>query len=153
MINHVTLMGRLTRNPEIRYTQNNKPVASYTLAVDRGFKDQNGNSITDFIPCVAWGKIAGFAQDYLYKGTLIAVEGRLEQRNWTDKTVISALRMRLLFPSIIFVKARLQQLPTNVHRIRQTVPHLRRAMTSRKCLTMEKYRSDWRSRKWIITNW
>lgn len=85
MINHVTLMGRLTRNPEIRYTQNNKPVASYTLAVDRGFKDQNGNSITDFIPCVAWGKIAGFAQDYLYKGTLIAVEGRLEQRNWTDK--------------------------------------------------------------------
>ena len=84
-MNHSVLMGRLTRDPEIRYTQTNIPVAAYTLAVDRGYKDQQGNPITDFLPCVAWDKRATFAQDHLHKGMKIVVEGRMESRKWTDK--------------------------------------------------------------------
>lgn len=85
MLNHVVLMGRLTRDPEIRYTQTNIPVASYSLAVDRGYKDQSGKSLTDFIPCVAWDKRATWAEQYLYKGMLIAVDGQLQQRTWADR--------------------------------------------------------------------
>ena len=85
MINSIILMGRLTRDPDIRYTQSQMPVAQYTLAVDRGYKNQDGKSTADFIPCVAWDKRADFARDYLHKGQLIAVEGRLQTRSWEDK--------------------------------------------------------------------
>lgn len=76
-MNKVILIGRLVADPEIRYTQSGKAVASYRLAVDRPFK-QDGQQEADFINCVAWGKTGEFAGNYLHKGTKIAVEGRIQ---------------------------------------------------------------------------
>jgi len=76
-VNKVILIGRLVADPEIRYTQSGKAVASYRLAVDRPFK-QDGQQEADFINCVAWGKTGEFAGNYLRKGTKIAVEGRIQ---------------------------------------------------------------------------
>ena len=76
-MNKVILIGRLVADPEIRYTQSGKAVASYRLAVDRPFK-QDGQQEADFINCVAWGKTGEFAGNYLHKGTKIAIEGRIQ---------------------------------------------------------------------------
>lgn len=76
-MNKCILIGRLTADPEIRYTQSQKPVASYRLAVDRVFKNE-GQPDADFISCVAWGNNAEFCQKYLHKGMKIAVEGRIQ---------------------------------------------------------------------------
>lgn len=76
-MNKVILIGRLVADPEIRYTQSGKAVASYRLAVDRPFK-QDGQQEADFINCVAWCKTGEFAGNYLRKGTKIAVEGRIQ---------------------------------------------------------------------------
>ena len=78
-------MGRLTRDPEIRYTQNNLPVASFTLAVDRDFKSGSGEKETDFINCVAWRNTAEFVGKYFTKGSAAIVAGRLQIRSYTDK--------------------------------------------------------------------
>ena len=83
-MNKVILIGRLAADPEIRFTQSNKCVASYRLAVDRAFKSE-GQSDADFIGCVAWGKNGEFCQKYLHKGMKIAVEGRIQTRNYDDK--------------------------------------------------------------------
>ena len=77
-------MGRLTRNPELRYTNNKTPVASFTLAVDRGYADADGQRTTDFIDCVAWKSTGEFAHKYFAKGKMAVVEGRLQIRTWTD---------------------------------------------------------------------
>lgn len=84
-MNKVILMGRLTRDPEVRYSQGAEPkaIARYSLAVNRRFKRQ-GEQDVDFIPCVAFGKQGEFAEKYLSKGRLIAVSGRLQVRNWDD---------------------------------------------------------------------
>jgi single-strand DNA-binding protein len=84
MLNNVNLMGRLTRDPELRHTTNGTPVASYALAVNRDFKT-NGNNETDFIDIIAWQKGAEFASTYFRKGQLVAVNGRIQSRKWTDK--------------------------------------------------------------------
>jgi single-strand DNA-binding protein len=83
MLNRVILIGRLTADPELRYTPSGVPVASFRLAVDRQFKSQGGERETDFINIVAWRKSAEFAANYLTKGRLISVEGRLQVRQWT----------------------------------------------------------------------
>jgi single-strand DNA-binding protein len=83
MFNRVILVGRLTRDPELRYAPSGQPVASFTLAVDRPFTNQAGERETDFIPVVAWRKIADQAAQYLSKGRLVAVEGRLQIRSYT----------------------------------------------------------------------
>ena len=86
MLNHITLMGRLTRDPELRYTQSQTPVASFTLACDRDFGGRDGSERqTDFIDCVAWRQTAEFVSKYFSKGRLAAVDGRLQIREWTDK--------------------------------------------------------------------
>lgn len=85
MLNKATLMGRLTRDPEKRYTQSNTAVASFTLAIDRDRKDQNGNKQTDFIDCVAWGKLAELVDKWFTKGMMAIVCGRVQSRNWQDK--------------------------------------------------------------------
>lgn len=79
-LNNVTIMGRLTRDPELRYTQQNTPVASFTLAVDRDFGDKQ----TDFIDCVAWRGTGEFVDKYFSKGSMAIVSGRLQIRSWTD---------------------------------------------------------------------
>ena len=83
-MNKVILIGRLCADPEIRYTQNNKPVATYRLAVDRQYK-QDGQPATDFLTCVAWNRSAEFVAKNLVKGTKIAIEGRIQTRNYEDK--------------------------------------------------------------------
>ncbi len=85
MLNHIALMGRLTRNPEMRHTASNIPVASFTLAVDRDRKNQNGDKETDFIDVVAWRNTAEFVSKYFGKGQMAVVVGRLQIRDWTDK--------------------------------------------------------------------
>ena len=86
MLNHITLMGRLTRDPELRYTQSQTPVASFTVAVDRDFGSRDGGEKqTDFIDCVAWRQTAEFVSKYFTKGSMAVVSGRLQIRDWTDR--------------------------------------------------------------------
>ena len=86
MLNHIVIMGRLTRDPELRYTQSQTPVASFTLAVDRDFQGRDGGDRqTDFIDCVAWRSTAEFVSKYFNKGSMAVVSGRLQLRDWTDK--------------------------------------------------------------------
>ena len=86
MLNHITVMGRLARDPELRHTQSGTPVASFRLAVDRDFKDKDtGERATDWIDCVAWRSTGEFVSKYFTKGRVAVVEGRLQIRNWTDK--------------------------------------------------------------------
>ena len=86
MLNHITIMGRLTRDPELRRTGSGIAVASFTVAVDRDFTDkQSGEKETDFIDCVAWRQTGEFVSKYFTKGRMIVVDGRLQIRGWTDK--------------------------------------------------------------------
>ena len=84
MLNHIIIMGRLTRDPELRRTNTGKAVASFTVAVDRDFS-QGDQKETDFIECVAWQKTGEFVSKYFSKGSMIVVSGRLQIRSWTDK--------------------------------------------------------------------
>ena len=85
MLNHIVLMGRLTRDPELRRTGSGIAVASFTLAVDRDFKSQSGEKECDFIDIVAWRSTGEFVSKYFTKGSMAVVSGRLQIRNWTDK--------------------------------------------------------------------
>ena len=86
MLNHITIMGRLTREPELRRTGSGIAVASFTVAVDRDFSGRDGGEReTDFIDCVAWRQTGEFVSKYFTKGSMIVVSGRLQIRNWTDK--------------------------------------------------------------------
>lgn len=86
MLNHIDLMGRLTGDPELRYTQSQLPVASFSIACERDFSDRgSGERQTDFIDIVAWRSTAEFVSKYFAKGQLIAISGRLQFRDWTDK--------------------------------------------------------------------
>ena len=86
MLNHITIMGRLTREPELRRTGSGIAVASFSVAVDRDFgKNENGEKETDFIDCVAWRQTGEFVSKYFTKGSMIVVSGRLQIRGWTDK--------------------------------------------------------------------
>ena len=85
MLNKIILMGRLTRDPELRRTQSGTAVTSFSIAVDRDFKSQNGEKETDFIDIVAWRSTAEFVSKYFSKGRMAVVEGRLQIRDWTDR--------------------------------------------------------------------
>ena len=83
-MNKILLIGRLTKDPELRYTQSGTAVASFTLAVNRSFTNQNGEREADFINCVAWQKAAEFVSQYFKKGQQMALEGRLQVRSYDD---------------------------------------------------------------------
>ena len=85
MLNKIIIMGRLTRDPELRRTGSGTAVTSFSLAVDRDFKSQNGEKETDFIDVVAWRSTAEFVSKYFTKGRMAVVSGRLQIRNWQDK--------------------------------------------------------------------
>lgn len=86
MLNHIIIMGRLTRDPELRHTQSQIPVASFTLAVDRDFGGRDGGEKqTDFIDCVAWRQTGEFVSKYFAKGRMAVVSGRLQSRKWEDR--------------------------------------------------------------------
>lgn len=85
MLNKIIIMGRLTRDPELHHTQSDTAVTSFTLAVDRDFKGEDGKRATDFIDVVAWRAAAEFVAKYFIKGRMAIVEGRLQLRDWKDK--------------------------------------------------------------------
>ena len=86
MLNHITLMGRLVRDPELRRTGSGVAVASFRIAVDRDYSPKDGGERkADFIDCVAWRQTGEFISKYFTKGRMIVVDGRLEMRDWTDK--------------------------------------------------------------------
>lgn len=85
MLNHITIMGRLTRDPELRRTNTGKAVANFTLAVDRDYAEKGAERETDFIECVAWRGTAEFVDKYFGRGQMAVVSGRLQIRDWEDK--------------------------------------------------------------------
>ena len=85
MMNHISLMGRLVADPDLKTTQNGNSVASFRIAVDRNYTPQGQEKQADFIPCVAWRHTAEFISKYFSKGRMIALEGSLQSRNYEDK--------------------------------------------------------------------
>lgn len=85
MINNVVLVGRLTKDPDLRYTANGAAVATFTLAVNRNFTNQSGNREADFINCVIWRKPAETMANYAHKGTLLGITGRIQTRNYENQ--------------------------------------------------------------------
>ena len=102
MLNHIVVMDRLTRDPELRTTSSGTSVASFTVAVDRDFKSQNGERETDFIDVVAWRSTAEFVKKYFAKGRMAVVEGRLQIRDWTDKNGGKRKNAEIIANSVYF---------------------------------------------------
>lgn len=101
MLNHITLQGRLVRDIEVRYTNTQTPVATFTLAVERNHV--NGTErIADFVDIVAWRKTAEFAQKYFGKGSLMIVEGSLQSRKWQDKNGNSRINWEVVAERVYF---------------------------------------------------
>ena len=102
MLNHITIMGRLTRDPELRRTGSGVAVASFTVAVDRDYKSEGQDRETDFIDCVAWRGTGEFVSKYFHKGSMIVVDGRLQIRAWTDKEGNKRRTAEILADNIYF---------------------------------------------------
>lgn len=102
MLNHITLAGRLTSDPELRRTQSGIAVASFNLAVDQDYKNQNGDRGVDFIPIVAWRNTAEFAEKYFEKGQIAIVSGRLTSRHYEDKNGNKRTAYEVVANSIYF---------------------------------------------------
>lgn len=102
MLNRIILMGRLTRDPELRHTQSGVAVASFTLAVDRDFKTQNGERETDFVDITAWRGTADFVDKYFSKGRMAVVDGRLQIEDWTDKDGNKRKSAKVVADSVYF---------------------------------------------------
>ena len=103
MLNHITIMGRLTRDPELRRTGSGVAVANFTLAVDRDFAPKDGGEKeTDFIDCVAWRGTGEFVSKYFSKGQMAVVSGRLQIRNYTDKDGIKRRAAEVEASSVYF---------------------------------------------------
>lgn len=107
MLNHISIMGRLTRAPELRHTTSGTAVATFTLAVERDFKDKNsGERQTDFIDCVAWRQTGEFVSKYFVKGQMAVVDGTLQLRNWTDQNGNKRRNAEVIASNIYFTGKR-----------------------------------------------
>ena len=102
MLNKIIVMGRLTADPTLRYTQNQTPVASFTLACDRDLGDKE----TDFIPCIAWRKTGEFVNNYFRKGGMAVVAGRLQIRGWEDKSGNKRTTAEIVADNVYFGESR-----------------------------------------------
>lgn len=102
MLNHITIMGRFTKDPELRRTQSGKSVASFTVACDRDID----RSKSDFFDCVAWNGTADFISKYFTKGQLCVVDGRMEFRDWTDKNGQNRRSAEVVVDNIYFASKR-----------------------------------------------
>ena len=102
MLNHIVIMGRITKDIELRRTGTGVAVASFTLAVDRDRKNEAGEKETDFIDCVAWRQTGEFVSKYFAKGSMAVVSGRLQIRNWTDKDGNKRRTAEVLADSVYF---------------------------------------------------
>ncbi|MGI6298619.1 MAG: single-stranded DNA-binding protein [Saccharofermentanales bacterium] len=105
-MNKAILMGRLTRDPELRTTQNQIPVCTFTLAIDRRFKNAAGEKQADFIPVVAWRQQAEFASKYFQKGSRMAVVGSIQTRNWDDAEGKRHYMTEVIADEIYFTESR-----------------------------------------------
>ena len=103
-MNRIIILGRLTKDPEIRYTQGGKVVAGLTLAVNRPFKGKDGQQDADFIPVVLWGKTAETVGNYVHKGQRLLIEGRLQIRSYTAKDGIKRLASEVVGDHIEFIE-------------------------------------------------
>lgn len=108
MINNVTLTGRLTKDPALRATGTGKSVANFTLAVDRTYKDASGEYGADFINCVAWGQTAEIIQEYLNKGSLIGVEGRIQTRQYENNEGNTVFVTEIVVSNVTFLESKKQ---------------------------------------------
>lgn len=104
MINRVVLVGRLTKDPELRRTAQGKPVASFNLAVNRNFTANDGQQQADFIPCVLWNKMAENVERYCFKGSLIGVEGRMQSRSYDNSHGQKVFVVECLCDSVQFLE-------------------------------------------------
>lgn len=111
MLNVVALMGRLVADPQLRQTTTGKNVASFRVAVDRGRKDSNGQNLADFFDVVAWNKTAEFVCKYFQKGSLIAIAGSLQSRNYQDKNGNNRTAIEILVNNVHFSGAKSQNAP------------------------------------------
>lgn len=102
MLNSVTLLGRLTKTPELRYTGNNTPVVTFTIAVDRDYQSGGIERQTDFVECVAWRKTAEFVSKYFTKGQMMALHGSLQSRKWEDKNGNNRVSWEVIADSVYF---------------------------------------------------
>lgn len=108
MLNVIAVMGRLVRDPELRQTTTGKTVASFRIACDRGRRDANGQTQADFFDVTAWDKIAEFVAKYFAKGSLIAIDGRLQSRNYQDKNGNNRTAIEILVNNVHFAGAKNQ---------------------------------------------
>ena len=106
MLNHVSIMGRLARDPELRTTTSGKSVVSFTIATDRNRKDANGQNQTDWIRMTAWEKTAEFICKYFQKGSMIAIDGRLQSKTYQDKNGNTRTDMEVVVEEVNFVGAK-----------------------------------------------
>ena len=109
MINTVTLVGRLTKDPELRYTQTGKGVATFTLAVTRPFKNQNGDYEADFINCQTWGKAAENLANYMRKGSKVGVVGRIQTRNYENNQGQKVYVTEVVAEQVTFIESKNEQ--------------------------------------------
>lgn len=106
MLNKIVIMGRLTREPELRYTASQTAVASFTLAVDRDFSGNDGERQTDFINCVAWRSTGEFVGKYFHKGSMAVVSGRLQIRSYQDREGNNRTAAEVVADSVYFGESR-----------------------------------------------
>ena len=122
MLNVAIIMGRLTRDVELRRTNSGKPVASFTVAVDRDYAPEGQEKETDFIDCVAWNGTAEFVEKYFKKGSMIVVSGRLQLRNWTDKEGNKRKSAEILVSNVYFGESKKSQEGSNPTYNQNTYP-------------------------------
>ena len=106
MLNKIIIMGRLTRDPELRRTGSGTAVTSFSMACDRDFKSQSGDKETDFIEVVAWKNTAEFVSKYFTKGRMAVVEGRLQIRDWTDKAGSKRTTAEVIADNVYFADSK-----------------------------------------------
>ena len=130
MLNHITLMGRLTRDPELRRTGTGVAVTSFTVAVDRDFgKSESGEKETDFIDCVAWRQTGEFVSKYFTKGSMIVVSGRLQIRSWNDKDGNKRRSAEVVADNVYFGESK-PEFPAEMERVMKITESILRCLTT-----------------------
>lgn len=117
MLNRCTITGRLTRDPEIKYTQAQVPVVSFSVAVDRDFVRQGAERETDFLNVVAWRSTAEFVAKWFHKGSLVTIDGKLQTRKWTDKHDQKRTEVEIIAESVYFgsTKGSAEEVAEHIH--------------------------------------
>ena len=113
MLNHITIMGRLVRDPELRHTQSGIPVCTFRIANERDYISQNGERETDFVDVTAWRGVGEFVSKYFTKGRMAVVEGRLQMREWTDKDGFRRIATEIVAESVYFADSKRDNAPSS----------------------------------------